>query len=246
MSFPSHVRAVITGLVLTGAGALALTLAARSEVVQAPRAPVIKQVVILGAERASEVSLRHLADLREGQSLLVDLDQVVEKVRQHPWVDEVNVSRDLTGTVRIAVTEHQPAMLLAHDGLYRVSSEGEIFLRARSADLDLPVLTGLDDQLIGTHGEVGRRVVRSALEILGALEGRDSVSADALSEIHFDRALGFTLILRSGSRVHMGFGDPAERLGRLDAIVREGLQLDIPHEVDLDMADRAVVTPLSS
>ena len=246
MLSPPRIRAAITALVLTGIGGLALTVAAGSDVVQRPAAPVIEQVVITGAERASEVSLRHLADLREGQSLLVDLGEVVEKVRRHPWVDEVSVSRDLTGVVRIAVTEHEPVMLLAYDGLYRVSAEGEIFVRARSSDLDFPVLTGLDRELIEAHAEVGREVLRGALDILAAVDGCGDLGAEALSEIHFDRDLGFTLILRSGSRVHMGFGDPAARIARLEAMVRAGLQLDTPHEVDLDMADRALVTPIAS
>ncbi len=246
MFSPAHIRAAITALVLAGGGGLALTVVAGSRVARRPAAPVIKEVVITGAERASEVSLRHLADLREGQSLLVDLDAVVEKVERHPWVDEVSVSRDLTGVVRIAVTEHEPAMLLAYDGLYRVSTDGEIFVRARSSDLDFPVLTGLDRELIEAHAEVGREVLRSALGILGAVDGCEALGGDALSEIHFDRDLGFTLILRGGSRVHMGFGDPAARVARLEAMVRAGLQLDTPHEIDLDMADRALVTPIAS
>jgi len=235
-------------LVLISGAALAASWLAR-EGVEAPtvQTPTIRSVEILGAEQASQVSLRHLADLQEGDSLLVDLDAVVAQVGRHPWVDTVAVSRDLSGNVRIRVTEHEPVMLLAHDGLYRVSSKGEVFIRARSEDLDLPILTGLDSELIEAHANVGREVLDHAVALLAALDdGCEALDADALSEIHFDRDLGFSLVLRSGSRVRLGFSPPSGQLARLDAVVRNGLDLNIPHEVDLDMADMAVVTPLTS
>jgi len=241
-------RVLATSLVLISGAALAVSWMA-SEGVEPPtvQTPTIQAVTIGGAERASEVSLRHLADLQEGDSLLVDLDAVAGRVRKHPWVDTVAVSRDLSGNVRIRVTEHEPVMLLAHDGLYRVSASGEVFIKARSEDLDLPILTGLDSDLIDTHGGVAREVLNHAVALLAAVdEGCDALDPAGLSEIHFDRDLGFSLILRSGSRVRLGFSPPSDQLARLDAVVRSGLDLNVPHEVDLDMADMAVVKPLAS
>lgn len=241
-------RVIATALVLISGAALAASWAA-DQGYEAPsvQTPTIQAVEILGADNASEVAIRHLANLREGDSLLVDLDAVVERVNQHPWIDSVAVSRDLTGTVRIRVTEHRPVMLLSHDGLYRVSSSGEVFIRARSSALDLPILTGLDSQLIDAHGEVAREVVAHAVGLLAAVgDSSQALDPAAISEVHFDRDLGFTLILRSGSRVRLGFSPPTAQLARLDAVVRGGLDLSVPHEVDLDMADMAVVTPLTS
>jgi cell division protein FtsQ len=241
-------RALIAALLLGGAAAGAALLGTgerlESLVVEAP---VVKKVEVIGNERASEVSLRHLADIREGQSLLsLNLDAVVASVSRHPWVRSVTVSRDITGTVRLSVSEHRAVMLLAHDGLYRVSDEGEVFVRARSDDLDLPILTGVDAELIEAHGYVAARIVDHALEILGALDGRAGLTPERLSELNFDRHLGFTLILREGSRIRLGFGEPAQRLDRLDAIVREGVDLSLPHEVDLDYPDLAIVTTRAS
>ncbi len=79
----------------------------------------VKEIEVVGLERASEVSIRHLADVREGQRLLgLDLDRVVNSVKKHPWVAEVQIKRKFPSTVRIQVEEHDPVLLLAHPSTF--------------------------------------------------------------------------------------------------------------------------------
>ncbi|MCB9761954.1 MAG: FtsQ-type POTRA domain-containing protein [Alphaproteobacteria bacterium] len=208
----------------------------------------VNTVEVVGNERATELAVRHLADVRLGAPLLLlDLEQIVDDVVRHPWVAEATVSRHFPGTLRVEVREHHDVMLLAHDGgLYRVNDQGEVFIRARSSDLDRPILTGLSDELVDHHGPVARRVVSSALATLHSVDGCDALSAEDLSEVHFDPSLGFTLRLRNGGAVHLGFQDPADQLRRLDAMVASGLDLSRPVRVDLDLDGLAVATPISS
>ena len=130
--------------------------------------------------------------------------------------------------------------------LYRVNPSGEVFLRARGDGLDRPVLTGLDDRLVEQYGPVARRIVLDALHILDLVGESGVIQPDDLSELHFDEALGFTLLLRNGGLLRFGFRDPAQQLLRLGVMARNGLDLSVPHHIDLDLDGLAVATPLSS
>jgi len=202
-------------------------------------------VEVYGNAQASDVALRHLADVRRGESLaFVDLGDVVDGVVHHPWVAEATVYRAWPDRIVIEVQEHDDVLLLAHRGLYRVNGEGELFVRARTGDLDRPILTGLSPTLVDDYPGVAKRILREALVVHGAVRDCAVLSTDDLSEIHFDAALGFTLRLRNNSAIHLGFQPPHEPLARLEQMVGAGLDLSEPHEIDLDLVGLAVATPL--
>lgn len=206
----------------------------------------VHKVEVVGNVHASEVAVRHLADLHMGDPvLLLDLEHIVSGVARHPWIDEATVSRVFPGTVRIEVREHEDVLLLVDSsGLYRVNAKGEVFIRARSSEIDRPLLTGLDADLIDTHPELGRVVVLRSIDLLKTVDDAPFLSADDVSEVHFDRSLGFSLVLRNGSSIHLGFRDPAGQFDRLDALVAQGLDFSQPMRIDLDLDGMAIATPL--
>ena len=53
------------------------------------------------------------------------------------------------------------------------------------------------------------------------------------------------LHLRNHSRIHLGFRSPQDQMTRLEQMLRQGLDLTTVLEVDLDMDDMAVATPLA-
>lgn len=207
----------------------------------------VQTVQIHGNAQASDAAVRHLAGVRlDDPLLLLDLDRVIHEVARHPWVADVTVRRALPGELHIEVREHSDALLLAHaGGLYRVNREAQVFIKARGAGLDLPVLTGVDDELI-TEPVVGRTILRSALDVLATIDEADSLRTEQVSELHFDRDLGFTILLRDGGVVCLGFRSPQDQLRRLDAMVGAGLDLSIPQRIDLDLDGIAVATPLAT
>lgn len=208
----------------------------------------VQEVEVVGNQQASVAAIRHLADVRLGSPLLlVDLDRTIAQVMQHPWVAECTVSRAYPGVVRVEVREHEDLMLLAQpQGLFRINEEGEVFVRARSSKLDLPVLTGVEPSLLSDYPAVGRRVVQDSLTVLHKVSASEFLDPEDLSEIHFNASLGFTLRLRNGSSIHLGFRAPDHQLERLRAMVESGLDLKVPHRIDLDMDGLAVATPLAS
>lgn len=211
----------------------------------------VSEVSFVGATRATEGELRHLSDLRSGAHLLrADLDRAVEGVSRHPWVRAANARRVYPGTIEITVEEYQPVLMLALDRLWYVDVTGVPFMPATTDDLDYPVLTGLDPKQAEADPDLGRAVIDGALRVLVAWNdralapGSELAAGAAISEVHFSPSHGYDLVLRSGTRLILGFGDPAVPLGRLDRLVKAGLDLARPQDVDLDMKSVAVATPL--
>ena len=81
--------------------------------------------------------------------------------------------------------------------------------------------------------------------MLASVNASSAVGADALSEIRFDEKLGFSLHLRNHSRIHLGFRSPERQMARLEQMLRKGLDLSAKLEVDLDLEEMAITTPLS-
>ena len=206
----------------------------------------VSTVTVEGENRASEVSIRHLADIRQGERLLgLDLDRIVSAVKRHPWISEARIKRSFPDAVQIQVIEHEPVLLLAHRGLFFISDLGEIFVRARTLGVDLPLLTGVASQRIDEQPALAQRIINDALDVLASVNASSALGADALSEIRFDEKLGFSLHLRNHSRIHLGFRSPDDQMARLEQMLRKGLDLSAKLEVDLDLEDIAVATPLA-
>jgi len=202
------------------------------------------RVEIAGNQRASETQLRHLADVPEGAHLAtVDLDHIRRGVERHPWVAHATVQRQFPSGIQVTVTEYEPTLLLALDRLWYVDDSGRPIKPAESDDLDYPVLTGLDLELAHSRPELAQAVVQGALRVLAACNG-EPVAPAAVSEIHFDVQTGYELVLRGGSRLILGEGDPTPPLDRLRQLLAAGLDLDTPQRVDLAVETVAVATPI--
>ncbi len=194
----------------------------------------------------SAAELRHLANVRGDRPIWrVDLDGIVQGVMQHPWVASVDASKRWPDTVVIRVTEHRPVLLLQQGALYYVNDRAEVFKRARGSDLDYPVLTGLAVDLVERNPEVARRILREALVVLDQVDGSGELTTGDLSEIRFHDQDGFTLVLRSGTELALGFAAASERLDRLARLRASGLDTTVAQRIDLAPGTVALVTPLS-
>ena len=206
----------------------------------------LEQVRVVGNARASEASVRHLADLAVGEPLVAqDLARAVHGVERHPWVRRASARRVFPDTVVLQVEEREIAALLLTDGLFLVDHEGVPFRRATPGDLDHPVITGLPASLVAEHPAVARRVVSEALAWMTAVDAHPSLDVRDLSEVRFERATGYALVFRNGGEILVGFRSPSDALGRLDLLLSNGVELSArPARVDLAQGSLAVVTLL--
>ena len=192
----------------------------------------VTDVTFAGQVNASEPALRHLANVRVGTHLFdLDLQRVVLDVERHPWVRRAEARRVLPATIEVVVEEHAPVLILALDRMWYVNAMGEPFKLATTEDLDYPVLTGLSPRLADEHPALAAAVVSGALQVREAADGHPTVGPDFASEVNFDPHHGYTLVLRSGTELLLGFTEPERSLRRFDRLVANGLDLRAPHRV---------------
>ena len=210
-----------------------------------PDLAVIKDVRFAGNIRATPASLRHLADLPNGTSRwFVDTDSVASAVARHPWVRQADVSLDWRGVVNVDVKEYEPAALVRYgEGLYYTDELGSLFLRARSNDLDYPILTGLDAPALSAHPDLPKLAIRDGLWLLRTLSERDIVPQSDIAGLHFSSTTGFRVQL-DGARLEFGLEDLPGRVDRLVTLLARGVDLESPIVVDLGPSRSAVVTRL--
>lgn len=224
-----------------------------------PDRMVVERVVFEGAERVSAAELRHLADVRNGDTIWsIDPAAVSARIQRHPWVASVVVERRFPATLRVEVEEAVPVALLAFEGaLYHLDASGRPFARARTDDLDHPVLTGLDAELEQTDWRLPPTVIHDALWLLDTLDEGGLVARSEVSQIAFDPVTGFAIHLRTrppgmtphdgpGARVLVGLGDYPRQIRRLAALLSHDLDLSTPVEVDLAPERVAIVRPLAA
>lgn len=203
-----------------------------------------RQLVVVGNRHVTEAAVRHLADLPEGAPLLaLDLPHAVAGVERHPWVAHAQARRVFPDTVEIDIQERVVRAVLVHDGFFLVDQDGVPFRRADADQLDHPLLTGIPSELARREPAVARRLIQEALALLDEAPHHPGLRVEDLSEVRFDRGIGYTLALRNGGEVLVGFeGPPA--LSRLDILASQGVDLSHPQRVDLGLPKLVVVTPL--
>jgi cell division protein FtsQ len=206
---------------------------------------LVEHVRFEGNARASEVSLRHLVDVRNGTTMwTVDLDRAGTGAAHHPWVRSATARREWPDTVVVTVDEYRPVALLASNGLRYVDADGTAFLAASSDDVDYPILSGIDPDLAEAHPDLPRVVVKTALHLLDDVDASGLFTRDDVSEVHFDASVGFSVQLRSGARVIFGLDGQQHELERLASLVRRGVDLHQRVLVDLAPESIAIVRPL--
>lgn len=205
----------------------------------------VHRIEVAGNVRASDVAVRHLADLRTGTHLSqVDLQRAVAGVQAHPWVARAEGRLLFPSGVQILVEEYEPVLLLALDEMWYVDAQGTVFRQADARDLDYPVLSGVEPSLVAEHPDIARAILAQASDILDATAGHPQAGPDMLSEVRFDRRSGFTLVLRTGTELVLGFDDVDRRINRFDRLVQAGFDPTSPHRVDLGGRRVAVAAPL--
>lgn len=224
--------------------AIALVAAAVRGLLKTTPFPV-QQVEVRGVQRLTREEIVALTGITPGQNLLsLRLKAVGQQVAQNPWVASVRVQRFFPGTVAVSVTERRPVAVVNLGLLYYLDDQGEPFKPLNFGDqLDLPVITGFSEEGLAAEPTATREALKAACELLAALKSHGSFILADVSEIHYDRAHGFTLFTTSGALpIKVGSSDFPGKLTRFAQIYqnlmsqRPGLQY-----IDLDYSDRIIV-----
>jgi cell division septal protein FtsQ len=183
----------------------------------------------------SRQDILSLAGAELGDRLLaIDTDAVAARVAAHPWVASVRVRRQLPSALAIDVVERRALASALLGTLYLLDDAGRPFKRATLDEADgLPVITGIARDQYTLARVATEAAFREALGLLAVYRVQDELAATrrsgdasgpasrpALSEIHVDPRVGFSLVLlEGGAEILLGRGDWPGKLARFDEIV---------------------------
>ena len=183
----------------------------------------IERVVVEGSWNklsGDEIAVR--SGVKAGDNLFwISVDDVHERLRNVPWIEEVAVRRRLPDTLHIYVEEFTPVAILAANAFYFVDDDGTLIKEVDAGEgMDLPVLSGLS--VTGT-GEIGKDDSKRLKDMLSILDvfGRSRFGReDGIAELNYDDVRGYSIVTRNNPiRVLLGKRDLAERVRQVDRMI---------------------------
>lgn len=187
----------------------------------------VRRVTVLGNRMSNEAQIRTLAEIKQGDQLFsVPPEEIAERVRQHPWVDQVEVERVWPDTLTIRVHEYRPLAMIniegKQQGLFYLDHRGIIFTPVESLqDIDYPVITGFvppdgSGEVPGLdlgEGAIGKDVC-DFLHV--AARGNPILPLQSISEIHMNREKGIIVYLvEHPFPIYVGYGNVEKRYYQL-------------------------------
>ena len=188
----------------------------------------------------SEAAIVALSQLQVGTNLFAnDITAAKERLEQHPMVKKVLLHRELPETLVIGIEERQPVGLLnTSEGLVGLDESGKIFPLPPAAQVDLPILTGVDLQ----RDEDGASV-RALAKFVTELQNRTPAFWREISEIRTDTPHSATVYLVADDlALRMRFENPEQQVRNFRAYTQatSGIGTDLAY-VDLRYRDQVVL-----
>ena len=211
----------------------------------------LRNVEASGTPRVTVEALRaSVAPFEGGNLVLLRLDDVEAAVRRNPWVDTIEISKELPDRLRVEVTERRPvALLVKGAGLVYADEKGRPIAPVEDPEAarrtGLVVVVFAHPQLSVSGGGDG---VGDALEVAGELGRVQPSWAGALAKIEVlgdqdfrlhTNALRFPLLVTRGQ-----VGPKVQRLTEL--LPELDRRYPAIQAVDLRFSRRIVVQPAAS
>lgn len=222
------------GWLAVGLGALLGGVSVQAIALESPYVQLAR-IEVLGTARTPDAAIRAQSGLQTGIPLWrLDLDAAARRVMALPWVAKVHAIRRWPSTVEIVVVEHQPAFVVASEGLFLVDRDGHLFKRySPKIDGVWPVFSAPATLL------ENRSALAKALQRGRALRLRVRKMGGQLEQLDWDPDLGFrAVILAAGFTLpialHLGTS-PESRIGLAFEALDKLRPFDrIPRELWLD------------
>lgn len=162
--------------------------------------------------------LQELLAIEPGTNILaVDTTELQAKIADEPWVKQATVERSLPDTLIVNVVEHEAAAVLLSGYMYLVDADGVPFKRLGDGERgELPVITGVDRELLVRGDARATTAIRRGLEVLAAYQREPR---PRLSEVHVDDGGAVSLYTaKTGAALRLGRGEFEGKLARFDAL----------------------------
>jgi cell division septal protein FtsQ len=161
----------------------------------------------------------------QGQNLLLLKPEAVRQdLEAIPKVRSVQVEKIFPGRVRVTVAPRELAALLLSDPILGIDKEGVVIelLSARHPKaLEFPFISGLQLGRPQLGDQIRSQTLTSSLLLLSCLRSRSPVLFQKSSEVHCDSENSLTLLLKGGTEIRFGSGNPIQKMPILDTFLEK-------------------------
>lgn len=108
----------------------------------------ITKIKVENASKISENTYISLSEIEIEENIFkISKSRIRELIKEEPYVEEVEVKRELPGTVSLIVTERMPSYMIEKSGMYIYIDKNGYALETSTESLDLPILKGVRTDL---------------------------------------------------------------------------------------------------
>lgn len=204
-----------SGVLVVVAASVAVAWGAHRYALSTPRF-AIRKLDIRGSRRLGQQQIEKLAGIHVGQNIFaLDTTAAEHRILSDPWVKEVKITRQLPGTLRVDLSEHEARAIASIDqSLYLLTRTGEPFKQLGPGDpYDLPVVTGITADNLARDRKGAIRRIGVALDVL---ENYDRIPLSRTyppQEVHLMEGGGVVLTIgKDGVTLELGHGPWRKKL----------------------------------
>lgn len=203
---------LFTGIVVVVAASLLCAWGLRRYLRSSARFAV-RVVSVEGNTRRTPHQISKRAGIVVGKNIFeIDEASAVAALQADPWISSATVSTDLPNSVFVKVVERDARALASIDShLFLVDVGGDIFKECEEGDPhDLPVVTGIDSDMVARDREAVTIRLRRALDLLADLEQAGLAKRFPIQELHIERDTSVTITMGVDA-LALAFGTPPYR-----------------------------------
>ena len=180
----------------------------------------IKETSVRGLKELTEKDILTLAQIKPAQNLLaINAGAVRRRIITNPWVKNIYVGRELPNRLVLEVQERIPLALLKQSGdFHLVDSDGSIFKKlGKNDEVDLPILTGFDDE----DKTKSKKFSNAVYLLKTVINSRQYAYLGAISEAHLDEIYGLSLFTVTGLYLKLGMDNFENKLRQLKLVMAD-------------------------
>lgn len=169
----------------------------------------IRKIEIDGNQKLTDDSIISLSKLELYQNIFkFNKLEVINNIKDNAYIENVNVSRKLPGTVKITITEREPKyMLQLADSYAYINNQGYI-LEITTEKLELPILIGIstDNSDIVPGNRINVEDLKKLDKVIKIYEtAKSNELSDLITKIDISDDNNYALILeKEGKKVYLG------------------------------------------
>ncbi len=205
-------------------------------------------VKVRGLSRLTEKAILTQAKVQTGDNLLaVNLGLVRKRLLAHPWIATARVAREIPGTIRIEITEHQALAVLDLGRKFLIDTNGRVFKEYGSDDPQaLPLVTGIAYADMSLGEDVLSPAMKAVVQVLQISQAKTSAVPYArIQQVRVDPQMGVSLtVWQDQRRIKLGFApfeSKYQRIKQLLPYLRQSARWQGFDTIDANNPDRIVV-----